>query len=93
MDLSRRYAPYILQNETSLPLLFHVYRGHVNSDALNMVHMKEGNIMQPCSVPIYIDETPEEQLFRYEPAHFMTLRVRYQKCVTLSKQSVLILKI
>ncbi|MCL7024846.1 hypothetical protein MKW94_022445 [Papaver nudicaule] len=66
---TRRYAPYILQNETSLPLLFRVYRGHVNSDALNMVHMKEDNIMQPgCSAPIYIDETPEEQIIRYKPA-------------------------
>ncbi|XP_026401188.1 uncharacterized protein LOC113297020 isoform X1 [Papaver somniferum] len=66
---TRRYAPYILQNETSLPLLFHVYRGHVNSDDLNMVPMKEGSIVQPgCSVPIYIDETPEEQIFRYKPA-------------------------
>ncbi|KAI3918818.1 hypothetical protein MKX01_042138 [Papaver californicum] len=65
---TRRYAPYILQNETSLPLLFHVYRGHVNSDDLNMVPMKEGNTVQPgCSVPIYIDETPEEQIFRYKP--------------------------
>ncbi|KAI3958319.1 hypothetical protein MKW98_011007 [Papaver atlanticum] len=66
---TRRYAPYILQNETSLPLLFHVYRGLVNSDDLNMVPMKEGSIVQSgCSVPVYIDETPEEQIFRYKPA-------------------------
>lgn len=46
-----------------------MYRGHLNSDDLNMVPMKEGSIVQPgCSVPIYIDETPEEQIFRYKPA-------------------------
>ncbi|OVA10906.1 Vacuolar protein sorting-associated protein 13 domain [Macleaya cordata] len=66
---TRRYAPYILQNETSLPLLFQVYRGHVNAEDLDILPMKEGNIVQPgSSVPIYIDETPEEQMFRYKPA-------------------------
>jgi hypothetical protein len=61
-----RYAPYILQNLTSLPLTFHVCKGPItNQDSLN-----NGTLVEPdASIPIYIDETPEEQLFRYRPSH------------------------
>lgn len=65
-----RYAPYILQNLTSLPLAFHVCEGPVSSDESDFSALKDEIIVQPgSSIPIYIDETPEEQLFRYRPSH------------------------
>ncbi|KAF6145935.1 hypothetical protein GIB67_007954 [Kingdonia uniflora] len=65
---SRRYAPYTLLNETSLPLLFQVYRGFVNVDDYDIPVLEEGNIVQPgSSVPIYVYETPEEEVFRFRP--------------------------
>ncbi|KAA8547313.1 hypothetical protein F0562_003823 [Nyssa sinensis] len=65
-----RYAPYILQNLTSLPLVFHVCQGPVCVDDLNSSALKDGKRLQPGScMPIYINETPEEQLFRFRPSH------------------------
>lgn len=65
-----RYAPYILQNLTSLPLAYHVYQGSVDSEDLAISNMKDENMVEPgSSVPIFLSETPEEQLFRYRPAN------------------------
>ncbi|KAL6005779.1 hypothetical protein ACLOJK_006352 [Asimina triloba] len=59
-----RYAPYILQNETSMPLFFWVSCGVASVDDSSISEMKEGNIVHPgSSTPIYIDEVPEEQVF------------------------------
>ncbi|WCJ32878.1 hypothetical protein M5689_014275 [Euphorbia peplus] len=64
-----RYAPYILQNLTSLPLVYHVFQGLVNADELGATEMVDGVTVPPgASVPIYLNETPEKQLFRFRPA-------------------------
>ncbi|ESR43047.1 hypothetical protein CICLE_v100108862mg, partial [Citrus x clementina] len=65
-----RYAPYILQNLTSLPLIYNVYRGLIGSDEFDVLDMKDGKLVQPGnSVPIYLHETPDEQLYRYRPTY------------------------
>ncbi|KAG2700491.1 hypothetical protein I3760_06G000100 [Carya illinoinensis] len=65
-----KYAPYILQNLTSVPLLYHVYPWLVNLDEFETSEVRDGNYVQPgCSLPVYINETPEEQFFRFRPAH------------------------
>lgn len=65
-----RYVPYILQNLTSLPLVFHVYQNLVNADDSDVPAMNDGKFVQPGhSVPIYINETPEEQMLRFRPVH------------------------
>ncbi|XP_050228405.1 uncharacterized protein LOC126677693 isoform X2 [Mercurialis annua] len=61
------YAPYVLQNLTSLPLVYHVLRGLVNVDEYDMSVMEEGKSVEPgASVPIYLIETPEEHLVRFK---------------------------
>ncbi|KAJ6776637.1 PROTEIN SORTING-ASSOCIATED PROTEIN putative (DUF1162)-RELATED, partial [Salix koriyanagi] len=63
------YAPYVLQNLTSLPLGYHVFKGLVNTDEFHFSEMKDAKSIQPgSSVPIYLNETPEEQLSRCGPA-------------------------
>jgi hypothetical protein len=63
------YAPYVLQNLTSLPLRYHVFKGLVNADEFDFSEMKDAKSIQPgSSVPIYLNETLEEQLFRCGPA-------------------------
>lgn len=63
-----RYAPYILQNLTSLPLMYNVYQGLLGSDEFDVLDMEDGKLVQPGdSVPIYLHETPDEQLYRYRP--------------------------
>ncbi|XP_052202477.1 uncharacterized protein LOC127808127 isoform X2 [Diospyros lotus] len=65
-----RYAPYTLLNLTSLPLVFHVCQGPICADDMNISMLKDGTFVNPgSSVPIYIDETPEEQLLRYRPSN------------------------
>ncbi|KAK6918056.1 Vacuolar protein sorting-associated protein 13, DH-like domain [Dillenia turbinata] len=65
-----RYAPYVLQNLTSLPLAFRVYQGMVNDNEVDISKRNDENILQPgSSMPIYINETPEEQFSRYRPAN------------------------
>ncbi|KAF9620453.1 hypothetical protein IFM89_012630 [Coptis chinensis] len=65
---TRRYAPYVLQNETSLPLLFQVSRLTVNEDDLEILAVGERNIVYPgSSVPVFTDETSQEQIFQYRP--------------------------
>ncbi|BFG24048.1 hypothetical protein CerSpe_103220 [Prunus speciosa] len=66
-----KYAPYVLQNLTSLPLLYDVYRGPINPDDFGVSEMKNRKYVQPgSSIPIYINDTPEEQLINVKPAHF-----------------------
>ncbi|XVF23437.1 hypothetical protein REPUB_Repub13aG0038400 [Reevesia pubescens] len=65
-----RYAPYILQNLTSSPLVYRVYQGLADSDQFDVSEEKDGKIAQAgASVPIYLNDTPVEQLFRYRPSH------------------------
>ncbi|CAL9110355.1 unnamed protein product [Musa acuminata var. zebrina] len=60
----RRYAPYILHNDTSLPLAYHVYHGPVDMDNIDSFPTDDGNIVQPgFSVPIYVEENLNEQYF------------------------------
>ncbi|KAJ4962382.1 hypothetical protein NE237_022321 [Protea cynaroides] len=67
-EYTRRYAPYLLQNETSLPLSYHLYSGPANVDDSDILAVKDGSFVPPgASVPIYIDETPEEQIFCFRP--------------------------
>lgn len=63
------YAPYVLQNLTSLPLVYHVFEGLVNADEFDVSELKDGRFVQSgASVPIFVSETPEEHLFQYGPA-------------------------
>lgn len=65
-----RYAPYRIQNLTSLPLAFHVIEGPLSTYDLDVSALEDEIVVQPgSSIPIYIDETAEEQLFRHRPAH------------------------
>lgn len=65
---TRRYAPYILQNLTSLPLVFHVSEGERDEYEKNALPSKGGYVLQAgSSVPIYVDETPKKQLFHDRP--------------------------
>ncbi|KAI9153087.1 hypothetical protein LWI28_005759 [Acer negundo] len=65
-----RYAPYVLQNLTALPLTFSVCQGILNSNEFDVLDTKDGKPMQPgASIPIYLNETPYEQLFRYRSAY------------------------
>lgn len=67
---TRRYAPYILRNDTSLPLTFHVSRGIVSADDADSFPAQDENIVQPgFSVPIYVEETLDEQFLRHRTGH------------------------
>ncbi|KAK3033803.1 hypothetical protein RJ639_034374 [Escallonia herrerae] len=64
------YAPYMLQNLTSLPLVFHVRQGPITAYDLNVSAFKDEKCLQPgSSIPVFINETPGEQLFRCRPVH------------------------
>lgn len=63
-----RYAPYVLQNLTSLPLVYHVYKGPI--DEFDLTEVKDRKSVEPgASIPLYINDTPEEQLFQFWPAN------------------------
>lgn len=65
-----RYAPYVLQNLTSLPIVYNVYQGTFSSGGFGVSELKDGKSVQPgASVPIYLNETPDEQLFCYRNAY------------------------
>ncbi|KAK9134941.1 hypothetical protein Syun_014271 [Stephania yunnanensis] len=67
-DTCTIYAPYILKNETSLPLSFQVSHGLAASDNFDILKMKEEYVVHPgSSIPIFIDETPEEHAFHLRP--------------------------
>ncbi|CAN6484627.1 unnamed protein product [Victoria cruziana] len=57
----RRYAPYIIQNDTCLPVLFWIFEDSKKSSL-------EANVecLQPgTSIPIYIEESPEDNFFHH----------------------------
>lgn len=63
---TRRYAPYMLQNLTTVPLSFSVCQTKLGADDLDVSPSK--GVLQPgSSVLVYINESPEELLFRYRP--------------------------
>lgn len=65
----RRHAPYVLQNLTSLPLIFYVYKGQQASSNLRVSLTKSGKLLQPgFSIPIDVEETPEKQHLHYNYA-------------------------
>ncbi|CAN8265066.1 unnamed protein product [Cochlearia groenlandica] len=54
---AERYSPYVLQNLTSLPLGYQVFRGH-NSHVLNTSAPVAQNVVEPgSSVPIDLDKS------------------------------------
>ncbi|KAF8712705.1 hypothetical protein HU200_028469 [Digitaria exilis] len=66
---TRRYAPYILSNDTSLPFRFKVYRGAVNSDDIDSFSViDENSVPAGCAVPIYVEETLDEFFFQHREA-------------------------
>ncbi|KAK8954444.1 hypothetical protein KSP39_PZI002557 [Platanthera zijinensis] len=72
----RRYAPYILRNETSLPLQFHVFRGHVNTQVAPSLPNRDFTVVQPgFSLPIYVEEISDEQFFRHRTVHSSELLI------------------
>ncbi|XP_022639322.1 uncharacterized protein LOC106768127 isoform X4 [Vigna radiata var. radiata] len=63
-------APYVLQNLTSVPLSYHVYRGLVNPDELCDSNESHAKYVQPgSSIPIYMDENTGKKLSRFRPSH------------------------
>ncbi|KAG9455236.1 hypothetical protein H6P81_008140 [Aristolochia fimbriata] len=66
---ARRYAPYMLKNDTSVPLLFWVSSSSGCEDDIDTVAMNKGSLVQPgSSVPIYINQSPKE-LLHHRPTH------------------------
>ncbi|XP_040382901.1 uncharacterized protein LOC102719317 isoform X2 [Oryza brachyantha] len=66
---TRRYAPYILSNDTSLPFKFRVYRGAVNSDDVDSFSVvDENSVPAGCAVPIYVEEALDEFFFQHREA-------------------------
>lgn len=63
-------APYVLQNLTSVPLSYRVYRGLVNPDEFHGSNENHAKYVQPgSSIPIYMDENTEKKLSRFRPSH------------------------
>ncbi|KAL6856895.1 hypothetical protein ACP4OV_018277 [Aristida adscensionis] len=63
---TRRYAPYILSNDTSLPFRFKAYRGAVNSDDSDGFSVvDENSVPAGHAVPIYVEETRDEFFFQH----------------------------
>ncbi|KAL7090722.1 hypothetical protein ACP275_12G059000 [Erythranthe tilingii] len=63
---TRRYAPYMLQNLTTVPLVFCVCQRKLGADDLDVSPSK--GVLQPgSSTLVYINESPEDLLFRYRP--------------------------
>lgn len=65
---ARRYAPYVLQNLTSLPLVYHVYKGPVDRFDVSEVKGRK-SVQSGASIPIYINDEPEDQLLQIRPTH------------------------
>jgi len=66
---TRRYAPYILSNDTSLPFRFKVYRGAVNSDDVDSFSViDENSVPAGYAVPIYVEETLDDFFFQHREA-------------------------
>ncbi|RDY14648.1 putative vacuolar protein sorting-associated protein 13A, partial [Mucuna pruriens] len=63
-------APYVLQNLTSVPLLYRVFHGLVNPDELRDSDENHAKYVQPgSSIPIYMDENAEQKLSRFRSSH------------------------
>ncbi|KAG0496671.1 hypothetical protein HPP92_001245 [Vanilla planifolia] len=81
---SRRYAPYILRNDTSLPLVYYVSRGSTNARVKQGLVNGDGKFVEPgFSVPIYIEETVGELLFRHRKACSSELLIEKKLSATL----------
>ncbi|KAL3650642.1 hypothetical protein CASFOL_007045 [Castilleja foliolosa] len=66
IPVTRRYAPYMLENLTTLPLVFCVCQRRFGRDDLDVSPSK--GVLQPdSSTLIHINESPDELLFRYRP--------------------------
>ncbi|KAL9665135.1 hypothetical protein QQ045_020546 [Rhodiola kirilowii] len=64
------FAPYIVQNLTSLPLVFQVHRGVDNFFEFNKPLKEDGYAVEPgSSIPVYIDNSLEKQHFFRTPSH------------------------
>ncbi|EXB26144.1 Putative vacuolar protein sorting-associated protein 13C [Morus notabilis] len=61
-----RYAPYVLQNLTSLPLVYHIYKGPIDDSGVTEMDVK--SVEPGASIPLYINDTLEE-LFHVWPTH------------------------
>ncbi|XP_024632124.1 uncharacterized protein [Medicago truncatula] len=62
-------APYVIQNLTSAPLLYHVYHGHINPNDIYDLDINHAKCVQPGSAStIYMDENAD-QLSHYRPYH------------------------
>lgn len=67
---TRRYAPYILRNDTSLPLSFHVSCGPSNREDVDSFSIRNGKHLQPgVSVPIYVEEAHAQNVYRHMNIH------------------------
>uniref|UniRef100_A0A1D1Z4D3 Putative vacuolar protein sorting-associated protein 13A n=1 Tax=Anthurium amnicola TaxID=1678845 RepID=A0A1D1Z4D3_9ARAE len=79
---TRKHAPYIICNDTSLPLLFSVSYGPANAESTDVFSMKQGNTVQPgFSVPIYVEEPPEPHLHNKAAYSSERLMERKMSCV------------
>nr|XP_043636090.1 uncharacterized protein LOC122607220 [Erigeron canadensis] len=68
--LSSRYAPYTLENLTSLPLVFYITKGSKNADGFDASSLKDGKYVQPgSSYPVYISDTPDKQTYSFSTSH------------------------
>ncbi|KVH90901.1 hypothetical protein Ccrd_007067 [Cynara cardunculus var. scolymus] len=68
--LASRYAPYTLENLTSLPLVFYISKGSKSADDFDVSSLKDGKYVQPgSSYPVYIDDAPDEQIYRFSTSH------------------------
>ncbi|XP_027357140.1 uncharacterized protein LOC113866515 [Abrus precatorius] len=68
---ARKYgAPYILQNLTSVPLIYRVYHGPVNPNEHSDSDENHAKYVQPgSSIPIYVNENDEQKLLRFRPSY------------------------
>ena len=56
----KNHAPYIIFNNTSLPLSFWVFYGPSTTESNRFTSFEQRNILQPgFSVPIYVEDSPE----------------------------------
>ncbi|KAJ1416636.1 putative vacuolar protein sorting-associated protein 13A [Sesbania bispinosa] len=63
-------APYVLQNLTSVPLIYHLYHGPVIPDKICDCEGNRAKYVQPGSaIPIYMEENAEQKLSHYRPSH------------------------
>ncbi|XP_057415336.1 uncharacterized protein LOC130710179 isoform X3 [Lotus japonicus] len=66
MSSKRCAAPYVLQNLTSVPLLYHIYHGSSNPDEIFESDENPANYVQPGSaISVYMDENDEQRLPHY----------------------------